>query len=212
MRRSLPDRDRFGPIRLDLLGVRALVVPERFGGILDAPGARRPAYSAILAGKFLVVTELATGTVGRVRAPVLGPEDRALLEDVRVDLNASLMIIRWHLPNLVSWEDQAVTVIQNGPATHAFVLPTAGLADGTYRLDDVAHPSVVRHHGPGRARQRVRRRGDDRVRGSGLRTPVGPRVPNRDIGDTCRCRRARASSVSTTSGGAEWSPSLMSAS
>ena len=53
---------------------------------------------------------------------------------MRVDLNASLMIIRWHLPNLVSWEDQAVTVIQNGPATHAFVLPTAGLADDTYRL------------------------------------------------------------------------------
>lgn len=129
-----PGPGPFGPIRPDLLGVRALVVPERFGGILDAPGARRPAYSAILAGKFLVVTELATGTVGRVRAPVLGPEDRALLEDVRVDLNASLMIIRWHLPNVVSWEDQAVTVIQNGPATHAFVLPTAGLADGTYRL------------------------------------------------------------------------------
>ena len=124
-----------GPIRSDRVGVRGLVVPEAFPGILDAPGARRPAYSAILEGKFLVVTERATGAVGRVRAPAFSLEDRALLEDVRVDLNASLRIIRWHLPNLVSWVDQEVTVIQNGPGTHALVLPAVDdLADGTYRL------------------------------------------------------------------------------
>ena len=115
--------------------MRRLVIPEAFPGLLDAPEARRPAYSAILEGKFLVVTELATGSVGRVRTPAFSLEDRALLEDVQVDLNASLRIIRWHLPDLVSWADQEVTVIQNGPGTHALVLPAVNnLADGTYRL------------------------------------------------------------------------------
>ena len=124
-----------GPIREDRRGVRGLIVPEAFPGTLVAPGSRRPAYSAILEGKFLVVTERATGTVGRVRAPAFSLEDRALLEDVRLDLNASLQIIHWHLPSLVSWIDQDVTVIQNGPGTHALVLPAVDdLADGTYQL------------------------------------------------------------------------------
>jgi hypothetical protein len=124
-----------GPVRPERHGVRGLVVPEALHGILDGPGTRRPAYSARLEGKFLLVTELSSGVVARVRAPLLTPEDRASLVDVTVDLNASARIIRWHLPSLVAWVDQDVTVIQNGPATHALVLPGAeGLVDGTYRM------------------------------------------------------------------------------
>lgn len=116
-------------------GVRELVVPATLTGVLDAPGARKAAYSASLSGKFLVVTDLVTEAVARVRAPVLSPEDRALLVDVTVLLNASLQIIRWRTPNVVQWVPQDCTTIQNGPATHALVLPTAGgMPDGTYRL------------------------------------------------------------------------------
>jgi hypothetical protein len=124
-----------GPFRPDRLGVRRLVVPEALLGVLDAPRARRPAYSATLEGKFLVVTNVSIGTVTKVRAPSLSLADRTLLMDVTVDLNASLQIIRWHTPDLVEWVNQDVAVIQDGPATHTLILPEAeGLADGTYRL------------------------------------------------------------------------------
>ncbi len=125
-----------GPVLPHRLGVRGLIVPAAVSGVLDAPGPRRPAYSAILDGKFLVVTNLMTRAVTRVRAPSLSPEDRALLEDVTVYLNASLQIIRWDTPTAVEWVPQPVTVIHNATATHALLLPTVGtLVDGTYRLN-----------------------------------------------------------------------------
>ena len=123
--RGLPDR----------LGVRSLIVPRDFAGMLDAPGDRRAAYSARLEGRFLLLSNLSTGSVTRVRAPSMSNDDRVLLTDVTVDLNASLRIIRWHTPNQISWVAQDVTVIQNGPATHALVLsPADGFVDGSYRL------------------------------------------------------------------------------
>jgi hypothetical protein len=124
------------PLRPDRAGVRGLVVPVTLSGILDAPGARKPAFSVLLSGKFLVVTDLNTRQVTRVRAPRLSPEDRALLIDVTIYLNTSLQIIRWHTPNVVQWIPQAITVTQNGLATHTLLLPTAGeLPDGTYRMN-----------------------------------------------------------------------------
>ena len=122
------------PIRPDRAGVRGLVVPVTLTGILDAPGARKPAYSVRLSGKSLVVTDLSTRKVTRVRAPIFSPEDRTLLIDVTVYLNASLQVIRWRTPNVVQWMPQAITIVQNGPATHTLLLPTSALPDGTYRL------------------------------------------------------------------------------
>ncbi len=128
----LPPRP-IGPVRP---GVRALVIPAVLSGILDVPGYRRPAYSARLEGKFLLVTDSGTDMVSRVRAPALSPGDRALLADVTVDLNEALQIIRWHTPTKVDWVTQPITVIQNAPATQALLLPGAGgVAAGHYRLN-----------------------------------------------------------------------------
>jgi hypothetical protein len=66
---------------------------------------------------------------------VTGINLRRLLVDVSVDLNASLQIVRWRMPDVVQWVPQPVTVIQDAPGTHALVLPSAGgLPDGSYRL------------------------------------------------------------------------------
>jgi len=118
----------------DRFGVRRLVVPERFGGILDAPGARKAAFRARLEGKFLVVENLATHAETEVKAPALSPADRALLAGVTVDLNVSLHIIAWHTSTWIEWVPQPFTIIQNAPATHALILPAGPLADGSYRL------------------------------------------------------------------------------
>lgn len=116
-------------------GVRTLVVPDGRPGILDQPGSRRPAYSARLEGKFLVVTDLRTRDEAQVRAPALSREDRAMLADVTVDLNDALRIIRWRTPTTVEWVPTPITMIQNAPATHALLLPGPGhLIGGTYRL------------------------------------------------------------------------------
>lgn len=119
----------------DHLGVRRLVIGNRFGGILDAPGTRKAAYRAHLDGKYLVLDDLRTATESRVRAPALGREDRELLADVTWTLNAQLQIIGWEVPVHVSWVDQPCAVIQNATATHALVIPSGALADGDYRLD-----------------------------------------------------------------------------
>ena len=118
----------------DRFGVRRFIVPERFVGILDAPGARKAAFRARLDGKFLVVENLASHAETRVRAPALSPADRELLAGVTVDLNALLHIIAWHTPTWIEWVPQPVTVIQNAPATHALILPASPLPDGSYRL------------------------------------------------------------------------------
>lgn len=135
---TLREPERRGPFDRFLaerVGVRGLVVPLRLRDFLDAPGARRAAFSARLEGKFLLVINLKTQAVMRVRTPSLSPEDRAMLTDVTVDLNASLQILRWHTPDIVEWVPQAISVIQDASATAALILPAAGgLTDGTYRL------------------------------------------------------------------------------
>jgi len=129
---STPDtRGPFGRVT----GVRGLVVPTRLPGILDGPGARKAAYQARLDGKYLVVVDLVTRAEAKVKAPVLTPADRALLQGVTVDLNSTLRIIRWRVPISTEWVPEMVTVLQNAPGSHVLVLPTAPLADGTYRLD-----------------------------------------------------------------------------
>ncbi len=119
---------------LDRIGVRGLIVPESYRGILDAPGARKAAFTVRLDGKFLELTSLATHAVRRIRAPALSVADRELLAGASADLNASLHIIRWHVPTWTTWEPQACTIVQNAPATHALVLPDAPLPDGAYRI------------------------------------------------------------------------------
>jgi hypothetical protein len=119
----------------DRFGARRLVVPDRFPGILDAPGARKVAFTARVEGKSLVVIDTGTGVEKRVKAPRLSPDDRALLADVTVDLNTSLHIIRWHTPSRVEWVAEQAVIIQNAQATHALVLPSTPLAAGEYRLE-----------------------------------------------------------------------------
>lgn len=116
------------------VGVRRLVVREGFNGILDAPGARKAAFTARFYGKFLALTNLRTRVVTRVKAPPLSLADRELLAGASVDLNASLRIIRWHVPTLTTWEPCPCAVVQNAPATHALLLPAAPLSDGAYRI------------------------------------------------------------------------------
>jgi hypothetical protein len=80
------------------------------------------------------VENLATRAETRVKAPLLSAADRALLVDVTVDLDSALHIITWHAPSWVEWVAQPLVIVQNAPATHALMLPTAALPDGTYRL------------------------------------------------------------------------------
>ncbi len=115
-------------------GVRRLIVSDRFGGILDAPGARKVAFTARLDGKFLAVTNLTTNVVARIKAPALSLADRQLLAGATVDLNTSLRIIRWHVPTWTTWEPHPCAIVQNAPATHALVLPDSPLSDGEYRI------------------------------------------------------------------------------
>jgi hypothetical protein len=123
----------------DPIGVRARLGPGAF-----PVGARRPwdrlvdrkvAFTARLVGRHLEVIEAATGTVRRIRTTAFTPADRELLRDVVVDLNLALDIVRWHVPDIVEWIAEPVSIIQNAEATKALVLPHgAPLADGTYRL------------------------------------------------------------------------------
>jgi hypothetical protein len=129
----IAERTRLGA--LIEAALRRLVVPPGLLGMLDVPGSRRPVYSARLERNFLQVTDLRTDVVSRVRAPALSPEDRVLLADVTLDLNAALQIIRWRTPTTVEWVPTPITVIQNAPASQALLLPGAGgVAAGYYRL------------------------------------------------------------------------------
>jgi hypothetical protein len=115
-------------------GIRRLIVPTGFRGILDQPLARKVAFRVWLDGKFLVVENLAIRAQTRVKAPLLSATDRALLVDVKVDLNSALHIIAWHAPSRVEWVPLPLAIIQNAPATHALILPSTPLPDGSYRL------------------------------------------------------------------------------
>lgn len=96
---------------------------------------RKIALSARLVGKVLAVTELVNGTVRKVRAPGFTAADRELLDEVTVDLDAELEIVRWHVPDLVDWVAVPAAIIQNAEVTKALVLPQGPpLSDGTYRL------------------------------------------------------------------------------
>ena len=82
-----------------------------------------------------MVTDVATGVQHPVRVQGLTVADRELLRGVTVDLNRALEIVRWHVPDVVSWVAQPVSIIQNADATKALMLPQgAPLSDGTYRL------------------------------------------------------------------------------
>jgi hypothetical protein len=83
----------------------------------------------------LLVTEVATGARRRIRAKGFTAADRELMRGVTVDLNRSLHVIRWQVPDQVDWVPAAVSVIQNAEATKTLVLPLgAPLSDGSYRL------------------------------------------------------------------------------
>lgn len=117
------------------IGARARMLPGDRPRIRDRIGAVKIAFTARLAEKHLVVTEVATGVQHSVRISRLTAADRALLRDVTVDLSLALEIVRWHVANIVEWVAQPVSIIQNADATRALVLPqSAPLGDGTYRL------------------------------------------------------------------------------
>jgi hypothetical protein len=115
-------------------GVRARLLA---GGVRWSEGPildRSVAFTATLEGRYLAVTEVATGTQRKVRATGFTAADRDLLRDVTVDLNRALRIVRWHVPETVDWVVQPVSILQNAEAKAALVLPHAPLPDGTYRL------------------------------------------------------------------------------
>ncbi|MGV3708055.1 MAG: hypothetical protein ACO1Q7_04380 [Gemmatimonas sp.] len=119
--------------------VRPLPVPTRTptvpGRGLENPRIEKVAYTVRLVTKFLVVTELATGTQRKVSAALFTAEDRALLKDVVVDLSAAFKVVRWHVGDLVEWVDKPLLAVQNADATKAILLPQGvSLPNGAYRL------------------------------------------------------------------------------
>ena len=149
---SLFDRERLGamieraildaatgpgpfPLPMTPIGVRARILPGDSRWIRNRIGDAKVAFTARLATKHLVVTEVATGVQRNVRVSGFTAEDRELLRDVTVDLSRTLKIARWHVANIVDWVAQPVSIIQNADATKALVLSLgAPLGDGTYRL------------------------------------------------------------------------------
>ena len=115
------------------IGVRARVRGAGLG-ILYRFGDRRVAFTARLGTRHLIVTEVATGIERNVRVQGLTAADRELLRGVSVDLNRALDIVRWHVPTIVEWVAQPMSLIQNADATKALVLPQSTLSDGAYRL------------------------------------------------------------------------------
>ena len=123
----------------DPMVVRARLRPGAFPLGTRRPGNRlvdrKVAFTARLVGRHLEVTEVDTGTARRIRPTAFTAADRELLRNVVVDLNRALDIVRWHVPDIVDWIAEPVSIIQNAESTKALVLPHgAPLSDGTYRL------------------------------------------------------------------------------